>query len=114
MLLICGITEGLYSNGIPYSVALISDENYKRIIKKYDTPHNKYELQKIYESYMITRYRTNLAKSIKFAIDNLKYDSNITSDIGKIKSNTTYLIFTDGMDENLYFGKEFKENLFND
>ena len=110
MFLICGITEGLYSIGIPYSVALISDENFKRIIKKYDTPHNKYELQKIYECYMIPRYRTNLAK----CIDNLKFDSNITTDIGKIKSNTTFLIFSDGMDENLFFGKEFKEYLFND
>ena len=114
MFLICGITEGLYSIGIPYSVALISDENVKRIIKKYETPHNKYELQKIYECYMIPRYRTNLAKCIQFAIDNLKFDSNITTDTGKIKSNTTFLILTDGMDENLFFGKEFKEYLFND
>ena len=113
MHLICGLTEGLNSIGIPYSVALISDENFKRIIKKYDTPHNKYELQKIYECYMIPRYRTNLAKSIKFGIDNLKFDSNIITDEGKINSNTAYFIFTDGMDENLYFGKDFKDTLFN-
>ena len=113
MHLICGLTEGLNSIGIPYSVALISDENFKRIIKKYDTPHNKYELQKIYECYMIPRYRTNLAKSIKFGIDNLKFDSNIITDEGKINSNTAYFIFTDGMDENLYFGKDFKDSLFN-
>jgi len=114
MYLICGLTEGLNAIGIPYSVALISDENFKRIIKKYDTPHNKYELQKIYECYMIQRYRTNLAKSLKFGIDNLKFDSNISTEQGKINSNTTYLIFTDGMDENLYFGKDFKDYLFND
>ena len=113
MHLICGLTEGLNSIGIPYSVALISDENFKRIIKTYNTPHNKYELQKIYECYMLPRYRTNLAKSVKFGIDNLKYDSNKTTEEGKINSNTAYFIFTDGMDENLYFGKEFKDNLFN-
>ena len=61
MNLICGLTEGLNAIGIPYSVALISDENFKRIIKKFDTSHNIYELQKIYECYMISRYRTNLA-----------------------------------------------------
>ena len=113
MHLICGLTEALNSIGIPYSVALISDENFKRIIKNYDTPHNKYELQKIYECYMIPRYRTNLAKSIKFAIDNLKYDSNKITEEGKINSNTAYFIFSDGMDENLFFGKEFKDILFN-
>ena len=110
MHLICGLTEGLNAIGIPYSVALISDDNFKRIIKKYDEPHDKYELQKIYECYMISRYRTNLAKSIKFGIDHLKFDKNMT-DNGN--SNTAYFIFTDGMDENLYFGKEFKDNLFN-
>ena len=111
MHLICGLTEGLYSIGMPYSVALISDENFKRIIKKFDTPHSIYELQKIYECYMIPRYRTNLAKSIHFAIDNLKYTSYSTG-MGKV-SNTAYFIFTDGMDENLYFGNDFKNYLFN-
>ena len=112
MHLICGLTEGLHSIGIPYSVALISDENFKRIIKRYDTPHNIYELQKIYECYMIPRYRTNLAKSIHFAIDNMKYDANLAG-VGKVNSNTAFFIFTDGMDENLYFGKDFKQYLFN-
>ena len=112
MHLICGLTEGLNAIGMQYSVALISDENFKRIIKKFDTPHNLYELQKIYECYMIPRYRTNLAKSLHFAIDNLKYVSD-ASGVGKINSNTAFFIFTDGMDENLYFGKEFKNYIFN-
>ena len=51
--IICGLTEALYGIGMPYSVALISDENFKRIIKKYDTPTNIFELQKIYDCYMI-------------------------------------------------------------
>ena len=113
MFLICGLTEGLNAIGMKYSVALISDENFKRIIKDYDTPHSEYELQKIYECYMINRYRTNLAKSLHFAIDNLKYDSGITG-ITNINSNTAFFIFTDGMDENLFFGKDFKTLLFND
>ena len=75
--LLYGLIEDLNAIGILYFVALISDENFKRIIKKYDIPHNKYELQKIYECYMIQGYRTNLAKSLKFGIDNLKFDSNI-------------------------------------
>ena len=74
----------------------------KRIIKKYETPHSKYELQKIYECYMIPRFRINFAKNLHFAIDNLKYDSGITG-ITNINSNTAFFIFTDGMDENLYF-----------
>ena len=112
MHLICGLTEGLNAIGMQYSVALISDENFKRIIKKFDMPHNIYELQKIYECYMIPRYRTNLAKSLHFAIDNLKFVSD-ASGVGKINSNTAFFIFTDGMDENLYFGKEFKNYIFN-
>ena len=51
---------------------------------------------------MIPRYRTNLAKSIKFGMGYLKFVTNNGN------SNTAYFIFTDGMDENLYFGKEFK------
>ena len=62
---------------------------------------------------MIPRYRTNLAKSIKFGIDNLKYDSKKINEEGKINSNTAFFIFTDGMDENLYFGNNFKDSLFN-
>ena len=112
MYIICGLTEGLNAVGMKYSVALISDEKYKRIIKKYDTPHNMFELQKIYECYMIPRYRTNLAKSIHFAIDNLKFKSEHHK-IYNINSNTAFIIFTDGMDENLFFGKEFRDNLFN-
>jgi hypothetical protein len=111
MHLICGLTEGLNSIGIKYSVALISDEKFKRIIKKFDTPHNMYELQKIYECYMIPRYRTNLAKSLHFATDNLKFKSYHHND--NINSNTAFFVFTDGMDENLSFGKEFKDYLFN-
>ena len=60
---------------------------------------------------MIPRYRTNLAKSIHFAIDNMKYDANLAG-VGKANSNTAFFIFTDGMDENLYFGKDFKQYLF--
>ena len=37
----------------------------------------------------------------------MKYDS------GKKNSHTAFFIFTDGMDENLYFGEEFKNFLFN-
>jgi len=93
---------------MPYSVALISDENFKRIIKKYDMPHSIF----IYECYMIPRYRINLAKSLHFSIDNLKFDSGATS-VTKKNSNTAFFAFTDGMDENLYFGKDFKNYIFN-
>lgn len=30
---------------------------------------------------------------------------------GNIYSNTAFFIFADGMDENLYFGNKFKDNL---
>ena len=43
-----------------YSVTLISDDNYEKNYQKYETPHSKYELQKIYEFYMIPRFRTIL------------------------------------------------------
>ena len=59
-----------------YSVALISDENYKRIIKKYETPQSKYKLQKIYEFCMLLRFRTKLVKNLHFVIDNLENDSS--------------------------------------
>ena len=111
MHLIWGLTEALYSIGMAYIVALISDENFKRIIKKYDTPHI-YELQKIYECYTIPRYRANSAKTLHFTVGNLKFDSGATSATKK-NSNTTFLVLTDKMDENFYFEKEFKNYLFN-
>lgn len=40
---------------------------------------------------MIPRYKTNLAKTIKFRIDNLEYDSNKITEKGKI--NSKYIIF---------------------
>jgi hypothetical protein len=75
----------------------------KKIIKGYETPHNKYELQKIYKCYIIPRYRANLEKTIKYGIDNFKYNSNKIIEEGKINSNNTFFTSTDGMDEKLYF-----------
>ena len=74
--LICWLTEGLNSIGMKYSVTLIFDDNYKRIIKKYETPQSKYKLQKIYEFCMLPRFRTKLVKNLHFVIDNLENDSS--------------------------------------
>lgn len=73
MMLICGLTQALDSFGIPYSVAVVADQNYLCQIKKFEEIHSFSCLQKICECFLIKRYKTNLANSVKFAIDSLPY-----------------------------------------
>lgn len=61
MLIICALTHTLNTIEIPYSVAVIADQNFKCIIKEFEEPHSIKCLQKICECLLIKRFRTKLA-----------------------------------------------------
>ena len=107
MYLVCAITNALYYLEIPYSIALIADEKFKIILKHFDEPHSKENLQKILDCLLIRRYRTKIASSLKFAEQLMGYP---------IKGNRPYrtiFMFTDGLDESLVQKDLWPNNVFN-
>ena len=103
MLITCGLTSALNSLEIPYCVSLIGDSSFKIIIKSFEEPHSEEVLQRIMECIFISRYKTDLATCIKYAID-------------KFPHNLKYIVFytiTNGMDPELRKINQWKESIFN-
>lgn len=72
---------------IKFAVLLVADEEFKVIIKKYDEKINYDDLiERIYETSILRRFKNNLAKSVKTAVDHVKC---------KERENHIFLIFTD-------------------
>ncbi len=49
MFLVCGFTYKLNSLEIPYSITLVSDENFKVTIKNYNEPHSLKVLKRVFD-----------------------------------------------------------------
>jgi hypothetical protein len=79
---------------IPYSIALVGDKNFTIILKHFEEPHSFESLQKILDCIFIKRPRTNIANSLNFAIQNMKYPDDT-------RNQRIIFFFTNGMDENL-------------
>ena len=74
ILITCGLTWILNSLEIPYCVGLIGDSSFKIIIKSFEEPHSEEILQRIMECIFISRYKTDLATCLKYAIDKFPYN----------------------------------------
>ena len=103
MLITCGLTSALNSLEIPYCVGLIGDSSFKIIIKSLEEPHSEEILQRIMECIFISRYKTDLATCLKYAIDKFLHD---------LKNRVFYTI-TNGMDPELRKINRWKEAIFN-
>ena len=111
MFIICALTTTLHSLEIPYSVAVVADKNFKRVIKSFKEPHSSKCLQRICECMLIKRYRTKLASSIKFAIDYMKFDDNLSKEQKEDRPYRSIFVFSDGIDEQLILAKEWSEKV---
>ena len=107
MYLVCAITFALNVLEIPYSIALVSDEKFKIILKKFDEPYSKESLQKVLDCLLIRRYRTKIASSFKFAEKLMEYPNKDERPYRAI------FIFTDGLDETLVQKELWTYNIFN-
>ena len=106
ILLICGLVKFCYSLGIPYSLSLIGDSDFKIRIKSLEDEHSDLYLQKLLDCAFIKRNLTQLSACLKYFIDNFKpKDNNI---------NRIFYIFTNGFDEELKKVKAWKNKIFND
>ena len=103
MLITCGLTSALNSLEIPYCVGLIGDSSFKIIIKSFEEPHSEEILQRIMECIFISRYKTDLATCLKYAID--KFPHNL--------KNRVFYTITNGMDPELRKINRWKEAIFN-
>ena len=106
MFLICALTCALNALEIPYSVLLISDENFKVIIKQYNEIHSDKIIQRIFDCIFITRFYTSLANGMKFSIDRLHYQPK------EERPYRAFFVFTNGLDDQIYLFNEWKEKIF--
>jgi len=105
MFIICALTDALTALEIPYSAAVIADQNFKCIIKTFDEDHSFQVLQRICDCLLIKRYKTKLASSIKFAIDSMQYTYD------KNRNQRAIFTFSDGLDEQLILTKSWKDSI---
>ena len=104
-IIISSMIKILYIIDIQFSILLSADDKYKVIIKNYDQNIDYEDLMEIlYETIIIKRFRNNILKTIKTAINYLKND----------KRNTIYVTFFDCMDESLTYPNFWMKTLLND
>ena len=84
-------------------MVLIGDSSFKIIIKSLEEPHSEEILQRIMECMFISRYKTDLATCIKYAIDKFPHNSK----------NRVFYTITNGMDPELRKINRWKEAIFN-
>ena len=103
---IFGLVEGLNELKIPYSVTVISDENFRTVIKQFDEEHSNKVIQRIRDCAMVPRFKSNYASNLKFAIDNLNYNSSK-------RNQRAFFLFSDGLNENLKLTKSWAKLILN-
>ena len=103
---IFGLIEGLNELKIPYSVTVISDENFRTVIKDFREQHSNKVIQRIRDCAMVPRFKSNYASNLKYAIDNLKYNNSK-------RNQRAFFLFSDGLNENLKLTKSWAELILN-
>ena len=106
LIAIFGLIEGLNELKIPYSVTMISDENFRTVIKDFNEQHSIKVIQRIRDCAMIPRFKSNYASNLKYAIDNLKYNNSK-------RNQRAFFLFSDGLNENLKLTKSWAELILN-
>ena len=106
LIAIFGLIEALNELKIPYSVTVISDENFRTVIKNFYENHSIKVIQRIRDCAMVPRFKSNYASNLKFAIDNLKYND-------PKRAQRAFFVFSDGLNENLKLTKSWAELILN-
>ena len=93
LMIVLSILKIIQMFDIKFSILLTADDNFKVLIKKYDEKINYEDLiEKLYETYILKRYRNNLLKSVQIAVEYLKCN-NI--------ENRLFWIFSDCLDDSI-------------
>ena len=106
MFLLCCVITALSNMEIPYSVTLISDENFKCTIKRFSDEHSLENIQKIFDCIFVRRFYTNLANNTKYAINNLYYQPK------EERPYRAFITFSNGLDERLFMADNWESKVF--
>ena len=103
LMIVLSIIKIIEMMNIKFSILLTADDFFKVIIKDYDEEiyYNKL-IEIIYEAMIIKRYRNNILKSVKTAVDYMKC---------KDKENHIFLIFPDCVDDSILYKNYWKNNI---
>ena len=95
MFLICALACSLNSLEIPYSILLISDENFKVVIKDYNEIHSDEIIQIIFDCIFIDRFYTSISNAMKFTVDTLHFQTK------EERPYKAFFIFSNGLDDSI-------------
>ena len=105
LMIILSIIKICYIIDIEFSILLSADDKYKVVIKNYEETINYENLIEIlYETIIIKRFRNNILKAIKTAIQISKNN----------KRNTIFFGFFDYMDESFTYPKYWLKHILNE
>ena len=105
LMAILSIIKLFYIIDIEFSILLSADDKFKVIIKNYDENINFEDLIEIlYESMIVKRFRNDILKATKAAIESLKNKNRFT----------IYIAFFDCIDESLLYHNYWSKNILTD
>ena len=103
LIYILSILKVIQMLNVKFCIFLSADDNYKVLIKKYEEIINYEDLiERIYETYIIKRFRNNLLKSVQIAMEFLKCND---------RENIIFLIFSDSLDDSIIQFNYWKSNI---
>ena len=105
LMIVLSILKVIEMINIKFSILLTADDKFKIIIKKYEETINFEDLiERIYETIILKRYKNNITKSIKIAVDYMK---------NKTSNNLLFLVFCDYLDDSMVNFNYWKNNILN-
>lgn len=103
-MLLTSFAYALKAIEIPFSISIIADEHFRFVLKSYEEDLNAMVLQRVLDCLFVKRYRANIADTINYSIKSL---------ICPERSQRSFFIFSDGLDENFVLTNSWKELLLN-
>ncbi|KAK8898415.1 hypothetical protein M9Y10_000702 [Tritrichomonas musculus] len=92
---------------IPFSIAIVADKKFRFVLKPFEEDISTLVLQRVFDCLFIKRYKTNIADTIRHAIEFMKCPD-------EKRTQRALFFFSDGLDENLVLAQSWKETLLND
>ncbi|KAK8835984.1 hypothetical protein M9Y10_040181 [Tritrichomonas musculus] len=118
LLLLTSFAYALHFLGIDYAISVVSDSNFRFVLKAFEEPHSIEALQRLFDCCLITRYQTNYADTFHQFVTELKNNQKRkakkkhSKDIPKTQN--ALFLFSDGIDPTLISADTWKKSILND
>ena len=103
-ILIIALTNAFSYLKLEYLFAIVGDCEFKAVIKDLNEPHSNEIIQRIFECITFQRYRTNIASSVKTAIEKFP--------ILNENNKRIFYFFTNGLDDEYKLYDEWNNEIF--